>query len=204
MARNRCIAAALLAGLLVGWNGLSAAERGETNAGVSRGLQKPGAMNRRRAAKTLTAKPGAIQPVKLEDEVPPPPIEPDTVETPAPEEAPEPAEASHKHGGAQEANGPSHAGAMGVVTDAPLYPVPRPGIPLAVGGTMITNPALDPHEMLYAHRYRSLYPPFYHKTTRTWVMTPFGVHKSERRQLMGTEVEVKYHSYYKPFSFFRP
>lgn len=85
-----------------------------------------------------------------------------------------------------------------------LYPSPQPGIPLDVGTTMITNPALDPHEMLYAHRYRGLYGPFYHKTHRSWILTPFGIYKNEKRVLIGTEVRVNYKSHISPFSLFFP
>src|SRR5262249_19737958 len=42
---------------------------------------------------------------------------------------------------------------------ASLYPCPKPDVPLEVGRTIITNPALAPHEMLYCHKYRALYPP---------------------------------------------
>lgn len=88
--------------------------------------------------------------------------------------------------------------------DAALYPSPRQDIPGYVGSTMITNPALDPHEMLYAHSYRGLYGPFYHKTYRTWVMTPFGICKNEKRVLVGTEVRVNYKSSISPFALFFP
>jgi hypothetical protein len=69
---------------------------------------------------------------------------------------------------------------------------------------MYTNPAFAPHEMLYAHEYRGLYPPFYHKTTRGWVLTPLGVYTKEKRVLTGTEVKVKYKSYIGPLSLFSP
>ena len=88
--------------------------------------------------------------------------------------------------------------------DGAMYPSPQPGIPPYVGQTMITNPAFDPHEMLYAHRYRGLYGPFYHKTHRHWVLTPFGICKSEKRILMGTEVRVNYKSHISPFALFWP
>ena len=88
--------------------------------------------------------------------------------------------------------------------DGAMYPSPQPGIPGYVGSTMITNPALDPHEMLYAHSYRGLYGPFYHKTTRHWVLTPFGLCKSEKRVLVGTEVRVNYKSHISPFALFWP
>ncbi|MES2792046.1 MAG: hypothetical protein V4719_20695 [Planctomycetota bacterium] len=86
--------------------------------------------------------------------------------------------------------------------DGAMYPGPQPGIPYHVGSTVITNPALDPHEMLYAHRYRGLYGPFYHKTCRTWVLTPFGICKNEKRTLVGTEVRVNYKSHISPFALF--
>ena len=41
---------------------------------------------------------------------------------------------------------------------APLYPSPRPNIPIWTGSTMITNQAFAPHEMLYPHTYRAMYP----------------------------------------------
>ena len=99
----------------------------------------------------------------------------------------------------------TYEGTVGVTRlDGAMYPSPQPGIPLDVGSTMITNPALDPHEMLYAHRYRGLYGPFYHKTYRSWIMTPFGICKSEKRVLMGTEVRVNYKSHISPISLFFP
>lgn len=98
-----------------------------------------------------------------------------------------------------------YPGPVGIARiDGAMYPAPLPGIPFDVGTTMITNPALDPHEMLYAHRYRGLYGPFYHKTYRHWVMTPFGICKSEKRVLVGTEVRVNYKSHISPFSLFFP
>lgn len=96
-------------------------------------------------------------------------------------------------------------GAPGVArVDGALYPSPHGGIPPYVGQTMITNPAFDPHEMLYAHRYRGLYGPFYHKTCRHWILTPFGICKTEKRVLMGTEVRVNYKSHISPFALFWP
>ncbi len=100
---------------------------------------------------------------------------------------------------------PVYGGTAGFMrVDGAMYPSPRPGIPMDVGAVMITNPALDPHEMLYAHHYRGLYGPFYHKTYRHWIMTPFGICKSEKRVLMGTEVRVNYKSHISPFSLFFP
>ena len=78
--------------------------------------------------------------------------------------------------------------------NAPLYPSPRPNIPIWTGSTMITNQAFAPHEMLYPHTYRAIYPPFYHKVKGGWIVTPFGVRSHERWQLQGTQVQVKYRS----------
>lgn len=101
--------------------------------------------------------------------------------------------------------GPAYPAPAGIARiDGAMYPAPLPGIPFDVGTTMITNPALDPHEMLYAHQYRGLYAPFYHKTYRHWVLTPFGICKSEKRVLVGTEVRVNYKSYISPCSLFFP
>ncbi|MFN9038933.1 MAG: hypothetical protein ACK5YO_21735 [Planctomyces sp.] len=44
-------------------------------------------------------------------------------------------------------------------TGASLYPAPVAGIPQQMGGAVIANPALQPHEMLYAHQYKALSPP---------------------------------------------
>lgn len=77
---------------------------------------------------------------------------------------------------------------------APLYPSPRPNIPIWTGGTMITSPALAPHEMLYPHTYRAIYPPFYHRVKGGWIWTPFGIRSHERWELQGTQVTVKYRS----------
>ena len=79
---------------------------------------------------------------------------------------------------------------------APMYPTPRPNIPIWVGSTVITNQALAPHEMLYPHTYRALYPPYYHRVKGHWLLTPLGVRSHERWQLQGTMVEVKYRSHY--------
>ena len=79
---------------------------------------------------------------------------------------------------------------------APLYPSPRPNIPIWVGSTMITNQALAPHEMLYPHTYRSIHPPFYHRVKGGWILTPLGVRSHEKWELQGTMVQVKYRSTY--------
>ena len=79
---------------------------------------------------------------------------------------------------------------------APLYPSPRPNIPIWTGSTMITNQAFAPHEMLYAHTYRATYPPYYHRVKGGWILTPFGIRSHERWELQGTQVQVKYRSQY--------
>lgn len=79
---------------------------------------------------------------------------------------------------------------------APLYPSPRPNIPIWTGSTMITNQAFAPHEMLYPHTYKATYPPFYHRVKGGWILTPFGVRSHERWELQGTQVQVKYRSSY--------
>lgn len=85
-----------------------------------------------------------------------------------------------------------------------LYPAPRPGIPHQVGGTAIVHQALHPHEMLYAHRYKAMYGPFYHKVDGCWMLTPFGVWSKENWKLQGTTVDVKYKSHISPFALFHP
>lgn len=79
---------------------------------------------------------------------------------------------------------------------APLYPSPRPNIPIWTGSTMITNQAFAPHEMLYPHTYRATYPPYYHRVKGGWILTPFGIRSHERWELQGTQVQVKYRSQY--------
>lgn len=79
---------------------------------------------------------------------------------------------------------------------APMYPTPRPNIPIWTGSTMITNQAFAPHEMLYPHSYRAMYPPYYHRVKGGWILTPFGVRSHERWELQGTQVEVNYRSQY--------
>lgn len=88
--------------------------------------------------------------------------------------------------------------------NAPLYPSPRQDIPVQVGGTMITNQAFAPHEMLYAHEYKGLYPPFYYRVKGGWLWTPFGIESHDKWELMGTEVKVKYRSNYSLLSGFTP
>jgi len=102
-----------------------------------------------------------------------------------------------------QATGESGEG-MYPILNAPLYPCPRPNIPTGVGMTTITNPALAPHEMLYPHRNTGLYGPFYHKTTRGWLLTPLGISRREKRVLTGTTVDVKYKGHISPFALFSP
>lgn len=98
---------------------------------------------------------------------------------------------------------PGYDGAVG--NTGPLYPSPRPGIPHGVGGTAIVHQALHPHEMLYAHRYKSMYGPFYYKVHGKWMVTPFGVWSKENWKLQGTTVDVKYKSHISPWAkFHRP
>jgi hypothetical protein len=96
------------------------------------------------------------------------------------------------------------AGGMIPNTGAALYPAPRPGIPYQIGGTSIPNQAFHPHEMLYPHRYKALYPPYYYKVNGGWMVTPFGVWSKEDWYLQGTQVDVKYKSHISPFSHFKP
>lgn len=79
---------------------------------------------------------------------------------------------------------------------APMYPTPRPNIPIWTGSTVITNQAFAPQEMLYPHTYRAIYPPFYHRVKGGWIVTPLGVRSHEKWELQGTMVEVKYRSSY--------
>jgi len=80
--------------------------------------------------------------------------------------------------------------------NAPLYPSPRPNIPIWSGSTMITNQAFAPHEMLYPHTYRAMFPPFYHRVRGKYIWTPFGMRTHEQWKLQGTLVEVKYRSHW--------
>lgn len=85
-----------------------------------------------------------------------------------------------------------------------LYPSPRPGIPQQIGGTAISNQFLNPHEMLYPHHYRAVYPPYYYKVNGHWMVTPFGVWSHEDWYLQGTQVDVKYNSHISKFALFKP
>ena len=90
------------------------------------------------------------------------------------------------------------------VLNAPLYPSPVQYTPPWTGGTIITNQALAPHEMLYPHKYHAMYGPFYYKVRGSWFVTPFGVQQHEKWKLEGTQVKVKYHPHHKLFSGFHP
>lgn len=79
--------------------------------------------------------------------------------------------------------------------NAPMYSSPRQNIPYQVGGVVITNQALYPQEMLWAHKYRAMYPPYYYKVRGHWKVTPFGVWQCEGWKLQGTEVKVNYKSH---------
>jgi hypothetical protein len=87
---------------------------------------------------------------------------------------------------------------------APLYPSPVQYVPEWSGGTIITNQALAPHEMLHPHHYHAMYPPFYYKVSGHWFVTPFGVRQHEKWKLEGTHVKVNYRSHYRLFSGFHP
>lgn len=89
-------------------------------------------------------------------------------------------------------------------TGASLYPSPQPNVPYQVGGTAITNQAFYPHEMLYAHKYKSLYGPYYYRVKGGWAATPFGMWSHEDWKVEGTEVEVEYRSHISPFAGFKP
>lgn len=88
--------------------------------------------------------------------------------------------------------------------NAPLNTTPVPNVPYQVGSTMITNQAFAPQEMLYAHKYRAMYPPYYYKVRGHWMVTPWGVWSNDHWELQGTEVKVNYRSSYSPFSMFTP
>jgi len=101
---------------------------------------------------------------------------------------------------------PMHAqtGGMYPQTGAALYPAPVPGIPQQIGGAAIMNQAFHPHEMLHAHNYTAMYPPYYYKVNGGWMVTPFGVWSKEDWKLQGTRVDVQYRSHISPFSGFHP
>lgn len=78
--------------------------------------------------------------------------------------------------------------------NAPLYTSPVQHVPHQVGGTLITNQAFAPHEMLYPHTYRAMYGPYYFRVNGSWMVSPWGVWSRDNWKLQGTEVEVKYRS----------
>lgn len=88
--------------------------------------------------------------------------------------------------------------------NAPLYPSPTQNVPQWTGGTIITNQAFAPHELLYPHEFHSMYGPFHYQVKGCWLWTPFGMRQHEKWKLQGTEVRVKYRSSYKLFSGFCP
>jgi hypothetical protein len=88
-------------------------------------------------------------------------------------------------------------------TGASLYPSPQPNVPYQVGGTAITNQAFYPHEMLYPHKYKALYGPYYYRVNGRWNMTPFGMWSHENWKVEGTEVEVEYRSHISMFAGFK-
>ena len=96
------------------------------------------------------------------------------------------------------------SGGMYPQTGSALYPCPVPGIPHQIGGAQIMNQAFHPHEMLYAHEYHAMYPPYYYKVNGGFMVTPFGVWSHEDWKLQGTQVDVKYKSHISPFSMFHP
>jgi hypothetical protein len=89
-------------------------------------------------------------------------------------------------------------------TNAPLYPSAQPNVPYQVGGTIITNQAFAPQEMLYPHDYKAMYAPFYYVVKGGWVVTPWGVRNNEQWTLQGTQVEVNYRPRAPLFSGFHP
>ncbi len=104
------------------------------------------------------------------------------------------------NGGMPSAAAPGFNAQAGYVKlDAPMYPSPRPNIPIWTGSTYITNQAFAPHEMLYPHTYRAMYPPFYHRVKGKYLWTPFGMRTHEQWQLQGTKVLVKYRSQWPHF-----
>ena len=78
--------------------------------------------------------------------------------------------------------------------NAPLYTSPVQNVPYQVGGTLITNQAFAPHEMLYPHTYHAIYPPYYYQVKGSWMISPWGVWSRDTWRLQGTEVKVKYRS----------
>lgn len=89
--------------------------------------------------------------------------------------------------------------------NAPLYPSPVQYAPPWSGVSIVTNQALAPHEMLYPHKYRAMYAPFFYEVRGHWIVTPTGVKQGEIWKLKGTEVKVNYKSHHGLFTkFFFP
>lgn len=101
--------------------------------------------------------------------------------------------------------------------DSSLYPCPRPNVPIEMGGSVITNSYMYPHEMLYHHHYKALYPPYYYKvkwrygvrmqmvTTDSGATVPmmYQTKVMHKVALKGTEVDVRY-DHWSPFDLFMP
>jgi hypothetical protein len=89
--------------------------------------------------------------------------------------------------------------------NAPLYPSPVQYAPPWSGVSIVTNQVLAPHEMLYPHKYRAMYGPFFYEVKGHWIVTPTGVKQGEIWKLKGTEVKVNYKSHHGLFTkFFFP
>jgi len=87
---------------------------------------------------------------------------------------------------------------------APMYPCPIQNIPVQMGGTMFTNQAFAPHELLHGHEYRAMYAPFYYRVKGHWLWTPLGIESHDQWDVVGTEVKVKYRTNYNPLGAFFP
>jgi len=109
---------------------------------------------------------------------------------------------------ANDGSGYFAGGTTAPVMNAGLYPMPVQTVPPRIGGTFITNPALYPHEFLYAHQHHYLAPPFYH-IRKSHPFSFFSKHKGDCCEacsrcgscdcngnciLRGTEITVRYRS----------
>ncbi len=88
--------------------------------------------------------------------------------------------------------------------NAPLYPTTQPNILHQTGSTVITNQALNPHEMLYPHKYHAMYGPYYYKVNGHWATLPWGIWSAENWRLQGTHVHINYRSKRRFLSGFHP
>jgi hypothetical protein len=86
--------------------------------------------------------------------------------------------------------------------NAPMYTSPVQNVPYQVGGTFYTNQAFAPHEMLYEHQYKAMYPPYYYKVNGHWMVLPWGVWSAEDWELLGTKVQVTYKARHPIYSLF--